>query len=190
MQLQSSGPEFTAGIPHRVSPDQTQSPPHPLQLDARQAPSFREKKRVLIGLCGLGLCSPQLFFHHNPEHHRQASPSHFLRNQLLTYTHGTTANMADAVGGAAKVNGHANGYPSSYAAKYNLAPHFIGGNALNKAPPTKVKDFVQAHDGHTVITNVRFTPKCSLSKYPSIPACVAELPAIPLTFAPRQNSAR
>lgn len=63
--------------------------------------------------------------------------------------------MADAVGGAAKVNGHANGYPSSYAAKYNLAPHFIGGNALNKAPPSKLKDFVQAHDGHTVITNVR-----------------------------------
>lgn len=69
--------------------------------------------------------------------------------------------MADAVGGAAKVNGHANGYPSSYAAKYNLASHFIGGNALNKAPPTKVKDFVQAHDGHTVITNVRLNPHSS-----------------------------
>lgn len=62
--------------------------------------------------------------------------------------------MADAVGGAAKVNGHANGYPSSYAAKYNLASHFIGGNELSKAPPSKVKDFVAGHDGHTVITNV------------------------------------
>lgn len=63
--------------------------------------------------------------------------------------------MADAVGGATpKVNGHSNGFPSAYAAKYNLAPHFIGGNALPKAPPSKVKDFVAAHDGHTVITNV------------------------------------
>ncbi|KAI5362011.1 Putative biotin/lipoyl attachment, biotin-binding, biotin carboxylase-like domain-containing protein [Septoria linicola] len=62
--------------------------------------------------------------------------------------------MADAVGGATKVNGHSNGFPSTYAAKYNLAAHFIGGNALPKAPPSKVKDFVAAHDGHTVITNV------------------------------------
>jgi hypothetical protein len=62
--------------------------------------------------------------------------------------------MADAVGGAAKANGHANGYPSAYAAKYNLASHFIGGNELSNAPPSKVKDFVAAHDGHTVITNV------------------------------------
>lgn len=64
--------------------------------------------------------------------------------------------MADAVGGAAKVNGHSNGFPSAYAAKYNLASHFIGGNALPTAPPSKVKDFVAAHDGHTVITNVSF----------------------------------
>ena len=62
--------------------------------------------------------------------------------------------MADAVGGAAKVNGDLNGYPSSYAAKHNLAPHFIGGNELSKAPPSKVKDFVTSNDGHTVITNV------------------------------------
>jgi acetyl-CoA carboxylase/biotin carboxylase 1 len=53
-------------------------------------------------------------------------------------------------------NGHSNGeaYPSAFAAKYNLAPHFIGGNELAKAPPSKVKDFVIAHDGHTVITSV------------------------------------
>lgn len=66
--------------------------------------------------------------------------------------------MADAVGGAAKtngvVNGEHNGYPSSYAAKYNIASHFIGGNELSKAPPSTLKDFVAAHDGHTVITNV------------------------------------
>jgi acetyl-CoA carboxylase/biotin carboxylase 1 len=55
-------------------------------------------------------------------------------------------------------NGDANGAPSSYAAKYDLAPHFIGGNNLKVASPGKVKDFVAAHDGHTVITNVRESP--------------------------------
>lgn len=48
----------------------------------------------------------------------------------------------------------ANGTPSSNAARYNLPSHFIGGNHLNAAPPSKVKDFVAAHGGHTVITNV------------------------------------
>ena len=65
--------------------------------------------------------------------------------------------MADAVGGAPKangVNGTANGIASSYASKFNLASHFIGGNELSKAAPSKVKDFVAAHDGHTVITKV------------------------------------
>ncbi|KAI6786102.1 hypothetical protein KC350_g19416, partial [Hortaea werneckii] len=66
--------------------------------------------------------------------------------------------MADAVAGAPKANGVVNGeqtgYPSSYAAKYNIASHFIGGNEISKAPPSKLKDFVAAHDGHTVITNV------------------------------------
>ncbi|KAF1351089.1 acetyl-CoA carboxylase acc1 [Delphinella strobiligena] len=47
-----------------------------------------------------------------------------------------------------------NGHPTSYAAKFNLAPHFIGGNELSQAPPSKVKDFVATNDGHTVITNV------------------------------------
>jgi len=55
------------------------------------------------------------------------------------------------------VNGDANGAPSSYAAKFDLAPHFIGGNNLKVASPGKVKDFVAAHDGHTVITNVSDT---------------------------------
>lgn len=47
-----------------------------------------------------------------------------------------------------------NGTPSSNAAKYGIAEHFIGLNHLGAAPPSKVKDFVQAHGGHTVITNV------------------------------------
>ncbi|KAF2868139.1 acetyl-CoA carboxylase [Massariosphaeria phaeospora] len=52
------------------------------------------------------------------------------------------------------VNGSANGAPSSSAAKYNLPPHFIGGSHVGVAAPGKVKDFVTANDGHTVITNV------------------------------------
>jgi len=61
---------------------------------------------------------------------------------------------------AAVVNGKAptpqsyDGYPSAVAAKHRLASHFIGGNELPKAPPSKVKDFVAAHDGHTVITSI------------------------------------
>jgi acetyl-CoA carboxylase/biotin carboxylase 1 len=51
----------------------------------------------------------------------------------------------------------ANGAPSSNAAKYNLPSHFIGGNHLGVAPSSKVKDFVAAHGGHTVITNVSFS---------------------------------
>jgi acetyl-CoA carboxylase/biotin carboxylase 1 len=50
----------------------------------------------------------------------------------------------------------ANGAPSSNAAKYDLPSHFIGGNHLGVAPSSKVKDFVAAHGGHTVITNVSF----------------------------------
>ncbi|KAF2104533.1 acetyl-CoA carboxylase acc1 [Rhizodiscina lignyota] len=60
------------------------------------------------------------------------------------------------MGNPVKENGAngANGTPSSNAAKFNLAPHFIGGNHLGAAPSSKVKDFVAAHGGHTVITNV------------------------------------
>jgi acetyl-CoA carboxylase/biotin carboxylase 1 len=47
-----------------------------------------------------------------------------------------------------------NGSDASYAAQFDLAPHFIGGNRISAAAPGKVKDFVAAHDGHTVITNV------------------------------------
>lgn len=53
------------------------------------------------------------------------------------------------------VNGvKANGTPSSNAAKYDLPSHFIGDNHLGAAPPSKVKEFVAAHGGHTVITSV------------------------------------
>lgn len=60
-----------------------------------------------------------------------------------------TADMANA-----HTNGATNGAPTSNAAKHNLAPHFIGGNHVEVAAPGKVKDFVAAHGGHTVITNV------------------------------------
>lgn len=43
----------------------------------------------------------------------------------------------------------------SYAEKFNIADHFIGGNRLSNAAPSKVKDFVAQNYGHTVITNVR-----------------------------------
>ncbi len=56
-----------------------------------------------------------------------------------------------------KLNGKA-----SYAEKYQLADHFIGGNKLKNAVPSKVKDFVTAHDGHTVITNVGIALSCEV----------------------------
>jgi acetyl-CoA carboxylase/biotin carboxylase 1 len=52
------------------------------------------------------------------------------------------------------VNGKA-----SYAEKFNIADHFIGGNRVENAAPSKVKDFVVQNGGHTVITNVR-SPFC------------------------------
>ena len=47
---------------------------------------------------------------------------------------------------------------SSYSVKFNLADHFIGGNRLEAAPPSDVKEFVKHNDGHTVITNVNKEP--------------------------------
>jgi len=35
-----------------------------------------------------------------------------------------------------------------------IPSHFIGGNRLDQAPPSSVKDFVAAHGGHSVITSV------------------------------------
>ncbi|KAF7770541.1 hypothetical protein Agabi119p4_6515 [Agaricus bisporus var. burnettii] len=37
---------------------------------------------------------------------------------------------------------------------HSRVQHFIGGNSLDKAPPSSVKNFVQSHGGHTVITKV------------------------------------
>ncbi|OCT53252.1 Acetyl-CoA carboxylase [Cladophialophora carrionii] len=59
-----------------------------------------------------------------------------------------------AVNGVKGTKPLANGTPSSWQAKHNVADHFIGSNKLENAPPSKVKDFVQSHDGHTVITSV------------------------------------
>lgn len=53
-----------------------------------------------------------------------------------------------------------NGSKLSYAARHKLADHFIGGNKLENAAPSAVKDFVAASDGHTVITNVRLNQIC------------------------------
>ncbi|KAI9852255.1 MAG: acetyl-coenzyme-A carboxylase [Thelocarpon superellum] len=62
-------------------------------------------------------------------------------------TNGSSSSPANGTNGT-------HGAPSSYAAKHNLPAHFIGGNHLAVAPPGRVKDFVAAHDGHTVITSV------------------------------------
>ncbi|KAJ2988249.1 hypothetical protein NUW58_g4081 [Xylaria curta] len=66
--------------------------------------------------------------------------------------------MPSQLNGQASVNGNrtvpvSNG-KASWAERHKVADHFIGGNRLENAPPSKVKDFVAAHDGHTVITNV------------------------------------
>jgi acetyl-CoA carboxylase/biotin carboxylase 1 len=66
----------------------------------------------------------------------------------------TTDTMAGADSKGVNGAAHTNGSPSSAAAKHNLPSHFIGGSHLGAASPGKVKDFVAAHGGHTVITNV------------------------------------
>jgi hypothetical protein len=49
---------------------------------------------------------------------------------------------------------------SSMAAKHDELPsHFIGGNRLDQAPPSSVKDFVVEHGGHSVITSVSDIPR-------------------------------
>lgn len=53
---------------------------------------------------------------------------------------------------------HVNG-KATYSEKNKVPEHFIGGNRLDVAPPSKVKDFVASHDGHTVITNVKGASK-------------------------------
>lgn len=73
-----------------------------------------------------------------------------------------------ASNGAPKSNGvktpAANGHGSSYAAKHNLAAHFIGGHHLGVAEASRVKSFVAESDGHTVITSVRpYFPEAPIS---------------------------
>lgn len=46
---------------------------------------------------------------------------------------------------------HVNGTST---AQYNLPSHFIGGNHLEAAAPSSVKDFVAKHGGHSVISSV------------------------------------
>ena len=64
----------------------------------------------------------------------------------MSPTNGQTANGSRTVPVS---NGKA-----SYAEKHRLPEHFIGGNRLENAAASKIKDFVASHDGHTVITNV------------------------------------
>lgn len=53
------------------------------------------------------------------------------------------------------INGaRSNGHPSSWQAKHDVPFHFIGGNHVDSAPASAVKDFVQKSDGHSVITSV------------------------------------
>ncbi|KAH9906417.1 acetyl-CoA carboxylase [Xylariomycetidae sp. FL2044] len=66
--------------------------------------------------------------------------------------------MASQTNGHGPVNGNrtvpiANG-KATYAEKHKIADHFIGGNRLENAAPSRLKDFVASHDGHTVIENV------------------------------------
>ena len=53
-----------------------------------------------------------------------------------------------------------NGAGTSFAAKYTLPSHFIGGNRMDAAAPGAVKDFVAKNDGHSVITSVRCSIFC------------------------------
>lgn len=83
-----------------------------------------------------------------------------------------SGSVPNGANGVPKTNGNTrpvtNGYTSAYAAKHNLAAHFIGGNHLGAAPAGRVKDFVANNDGHTVITSVRsFVPAC-LAMYLSL----------------------
>lgn len=50
-----------------------------------------------------------------------------------------------------------NGLAGSLAAKTDIPSHFIGGNHLDAAPPSIVKDFVAQHNGHSVISSVSFS---------------------------------
>ena len=80
-----------------------------------------------------------------------------------------TNGQGAANGTSQSGDSHSNG-KVSYAEKHKIAEHFIGGNRLANAPPSKVKDFVASHDGHTVITNVS-SPKSIHSRLPGPDDC-------------------
>jgi acetyl-CoA carboxylase/biotin carboxylase 1 len=65
----------------------------------------------------------------------------------------TELNAHSIANGKGRTVPHVNG-KATYAEKHKVAEHFVGGNRLENAPPSKVKEFVASHDGHTVITNV------------------------------------
>lgn len=46
---------------------------------------------------------------------------------------------------------------SCYVAKRKVVPHFVGGNEISKALPSKVKEFVVSSEGHSVISSVRMS---------------------------------
>ena len=68
----------------------------------------------------------------------------------------TNGTHAPATNGTNGVSGKG---ANSYSAKFQLADHFIGGNRLEAASPSKVKNFVKENDGHTVITSVSVGPE-------------------------------
>lgn len=47
-----------------------------------------------------------------------------------------------------------NGLSNTLTSKDQIPSHFIGGNRLDSAVPSVVKDFVAKHDGHSVINSV------------------------------------
>ena len=61
-----------------------------------------------------------------------------------------------------KMNGAAKN--ASRFSTQKLPAHFIGGNHLDAAPSSKVKDFVAANGGHTVITSVSANSWSSMSR--------------------------
>lgn len=74
-----------------------------------------------------------------------------------------SANGTNGVNGVAGRTQKVTDKPtSSYTAKFNLPEHFKGGNSLEAAPPSDVREYIRENDGHTVITNVRkiFIPGC------------------------------
>lgn len=88
------------------------------------------------------------------------------------------------------VNGSSNGYGSSRAAKYELPSHFIGGNRLDLAAPSKVKDFVAKNDGHSVISSVgRLRIRVNASVFADYPRFSLPITVLPPSrrFDPYEN---